>query len=364
VESRSCRMSVTFNDKSSFPFSSFFITGLQQLDSRREIDFRRRTRRTARSIAGASHVFQLDVDVDGDQFSICIDTIDNAFHDTDRGQAFDLVAMQWVRRYFKVNHNSAAIAAHPVLSQLRHKISPVGPFAPVRLNRPLGYMAPPRNDPDQGWSRADSLRRIRHARATPSVADYEKLARAPRTTDVHMAVPFYNDANLAELDEFRVEAVRAVRALGRPGNVGLVGDVPAALSDLALERVPLAEHLARLAATSVAVYLRGVHDCFSFKLCQYLALGLPMVGQPLIHDLGVDATEVGALRLLRHETADDIAEAVDTLLDDPTERLSLESESRNFYRNHVSPEETMRRILRAAVADQPSDQAMPQLHER
>ena len=41
-------------------------------------------------------------------------------------------------------------------------------------------------------------------------------------------------------------------------------------------------YLKNLARSKIAIYTRGCHDCLSFKFGEFLALGLPIVGQPLV----------------------------------------------------------------------------------
>lgn len=357
---------ITFYERGLFPFSSFFLTGLQRLDELGEISLTIRRRGPQPPVGRIALSLLLDIEVEGDSFSVCIDTRDQArpdadiqFRDADGGHAFDPGLLERVRWYFKVNHNGQAIDRAPELQEHKHKIIPAGVFTPVRSNNFLRYLALPNKDPENGWARRDALRRLKHIRRTSTMDRVSRIRSGPRREDLFFVIPYYGEPGLAEMDEYRVELVHALKALpGIQATIGLVGNLPPALSDLQLDMMPMHTHVARVGQARLAVYIRGVHNCLSFKLGQYLAFGLPVVGQPLFNNLGVDeVAQGGAFDHLCHETPAEIADAVGALLGNRAALEIAANASATFYDNHGAPTPTMRRILSHALRREPTNEA-------
>ena len=360
------RPHITFYERGLFQFSSFFLTGLQKLDKFGEIRLTIRRRGPQPPVGRIALSLLLDVEMDGDSFSICIDTRDQArpdadirFRDADGGHAFDPGLLERVRWYFKVNYNAQAIGRAPELQEHKHKIIPAGVFTPVRSGNYLRYLALPNKDPENGWARIDALKRLKHIRRTSTLDRISRVRSGPRREDLFFVVPYYAEAGLEQMDEYRVELVQALKALkGIQATIGLFGNLPPALSDLKLDRMPMHTHTARVGQARLGVYIRGVHNCLSFKLGQYMAFGLPVVGQPLFNDPGVDEVAQGrAFDHLCHEAPAEIADAAGALLGDRAALETAADASRTFYDNHGAPVPTMRRILSQALqrAAEPTD---------
>jgi hypothetical protein len=356
---------VTFYERGLFQFSSFFLTGLQKLDELGEISLTIRRRGPQPPVGRIALSLLLDIEMGGDSFSICIDTRDQArpdadirFRDADGGHAFDPGLLERVRWYFKVNYNAQAIGRAPELQEHKHKIIPAGVFTPVRSSNYLRYLALPDKDPENGWARRDAFRRLRHIRRTSTMDGVSRIRSGPRREDLFFVVPYYGEPGLEEMDEYRVELAQALKALkGIEATIGLVGNLPPALSDLKLDLMPMHTHVARIGQARLAVYIRGVHNCLSFKLGQYLAFGLPLVGQPLFNDLGVaEVAQGGAFDHLCHEAPAEIADAVGALLGDRAALGTAANASGTFYDNHGAPVPTMRRILGHALQREPTDE--------
>ena len=57
--------------------------------------------------------------------------------------------------------------------------------------------------------------------------------------------------------------------------------LPGKFASLQLMPYTLKEYLGLLAKSRIAIYVRGLHDCLSFKFGHLLSLGLPIVGQTI-----------------------------------------------------------------------------------
>lgn len=278
------RFRITYYDFNNLLYASFYLLGFEENARELGYDFvvsrsyPRWAHETA-SAGGREHVLLFDVASRGRSFHFCIDTRDSRLREN--GQGYDTALLDTVDLYFKVNYSRDAIEADPVLAPTAHRIAPVLPFFPLRP--PLWRYRPRlRPEPAAGWSGREAARRVKHLRDMPTLAWMVGRRRVRPVRDVFFVVNHYGD-DLPET-EFRLKMIRELRRRSGLASVAGIAErdtVPRSLSDLVVPRLSLRSYLREVAASRVAIYVRGMHDCLSFKLGQILALGKPVVGQTL-----------------------------------------------------------------------------------
>jgi Glycosyl transferases group 1 len=283
-----------------------------------------------------------------ESFYFCIDTRDSA-DVLPRGEGLrHLPLLDVVKYYFKVNFSQRLVDSDPDLSAYASKILPAAPFFPVatqamrlRLPRLTPY-------PAALWGPEDVLLRFKGNTRMRPPQHVLKLRQCTKTHDVFFVSTYYPEANHAPWMEFRYETMREIRRqAGIRSICGFVSnsDLPGKFADLRLRKLPFARYMRSLAAAKIAVYVRGLHDCVSFKFSEFLALGLPIVGQSVVNDVEVILRSGQLREQLRFDTPKEIVERVGQLLANDAERAALAAENMRLFDSHLSPEVVTRRIL-------------------
>jgi hypothetical protein len=253
-----------------------------------------------------------------------------------------------VKYYFKVNFSQHLVDNDPGLNAYASKILPAAPFFPV-ATQALRFRLPRlRPYPAASWGAQDVLLRFKGNVRMRSLQQLLKLRQCTKTHDVFFVSRYYAQAHHAPWMEFRYEIMREIRQQAGIHSVcGFVGgsDLPRKFADLRMPKLSFARYMRCLAAAKMAVYVRGLHDCVSFKFSESLALGLPIVGQSVANDVEV-VLRSGQLReQLRFDTPTDIAARVGELLANDEELARLGAESVRLFDAHLSPEVVTRRML-------------------
>ncbi len=113
--------------------------------------------------------------------------------------------------------------------------------------------------------------------------------RGPRAKvrDFTFLVAYYPRPHHAHDNEFRLELIRKLREDRSLSGIAAFAShhpIPAPYSAYAADFISVRRLLDMYATSRVGVYVRGMHDCLSLKLGQYLALGLPIAGQSISLD--------------------------------------------------------------------------------
>lgn len=244
-----------------------------------------------------------------------------------------------VDHYFKGNHDPDAIAAIGLEPALAARVRPLGaPFAPLRL--PLWTHRPAlRPVPELRWGRRDVARRVRQLVQLPSLAFLRSLRAVPKTHDVTFSLRLYRQAHHSEINEFRVEVGR--RLLEHPdidADVSFMGRSSGWVQKLLSSKPSPRQYLARLASSRVGVYVWGAHRCLSFKLCEQLAVGLPVIGQPIPQDRAHLAGLDGFDRQFRYDDPVKLVEAVAEALENRKWLESTAASNAALFDRQLAPE--------------------------
>jgi len=342
------RARITYYDFSSLLYSSYYLSGFQENTSAFDYEFRVAKSAPADSLAGtdAAYVLLFEATLPSGRFAFCIDTRDRGYT---TGSAYDTTLLGKVAYYFKVNYNGDAIAADPELRPFAGRIVPVLPFFPVRPAGALRYV--PRLTPCRtaAWTFTDALRRMKHLRDTMPLERIRQLGDGPTELDLFFVINITGKSAHGDDDAYRHRLAREIqRRRDVIAKVGLVsrGLMPRAYSDLQVRPYALKEYLAQLSRAKVAIYVRGLHDCLSFKLGQLLALGKPIVGQRILNNRD---------RLMSHARFDEqfgfeepeaiVARALE-LLENAEERAQLAEANRRTFDASFTPRAVVAEVLR------------------
>jgi hypothetical protein len=102
-------------------------------------------------------------------------------------------------------------------------------------------------------------------------------------------------------------------------------------------------YLRLLKKSAVAIYTRGLHQSLAFKLAEYLAAGLCIVSEPLLHELPVPL-EAG-VHYLPFTTHEECIRQCRWLLDNPAEAAAIRKANVCYYQRYVEPQSHVRLLL-------------------
>lgn len=287
---------------------------------------------------------------DGEEFFFCIDTRDS--HSTaGTGKGYHLPLLQKFRYYFKVNYRKGSIEGDVNLAPHAHKIMPISPFFPTKLSSAWSYLPSPYSSIDDGWDFRGAVKRLRQIRALPSLDKLRALRKRPKIRDVFFVVGHYDGHE--QDNEFRYQIMDELRR--RPhirSSLGFVGrNLPGKYRELQIDReIPLYAYLSEVAASRVAVYVRGVHDCLSFKFGQLLAMGMPMVGQPILNNRENLMANPHFDTQFAYEAPLEIVERIEQLLARSEELERIGQSNASVFDAKYTPEQVVSEVLNYMAA--------------
>ena len=346
------RIHITYYDIADLNYASFFLAGLHLHAeigtlafsvSKRQPDGLKEISNGDQWQDILSTILLFKFTRDGDVFHFCIDTRDsNTSGGT--GKGFHLPLLKQVRYYFKVNYNRRAIESDNYLAQHAHKIIPLSPFFPTRLPKIWPYI--PSLFPPTGTSFKGAVNRVRQLKVLSTLDDVRILRKRPKVRDVFFVVSYY-DRHERE-NEFRYQIISELRSRSHiRSHVGFVGrNLPGRYRELQIDReLPLYEYLAEIASSRVALYVRGVHDCLSFKFGQLLAMGMPMVGQPILNNRDKLMANPYFDVQFAYENPREIVDRVEQLLGTPEELGRIGDSNAAVFDLRYTPEKVVGELL-------------------
>lgn len=288
---------ITYFDFNAIAYSSYFVTGF--FENRPDYDYtfeistaipaivkQTCTKKKWRQILSSICVFKFQTG--HEVFYFCIDARDSCRADENRGNGFHLPLLERVKYYFKVNYNLPAIQEDNRLSRYKEKILPILPFFGVKCPK-LEHRLP-RVFPSKSinWTFRDAYRRIKRRGQMPSLDQIRRLRPTPKQYDIFFVLKYYDHPAHSAHNLLRYKIMQAIsETAGITSMVGFVSPKEISIKPynaLRLKTFPLMDYLRMLASSRVAIYVRGLHDCVSFKFSQLLMLGLPVVGQRLTNN--------------------------------------------------------------------------------
>lgn len=343
---------ITYYDLAELNYASFFLAGLYRLADQGVLTLTVSNRRPEvlenmpdaeqwRPILFSVLLFRFAC---GDEaFYFCIDTRDSN-KAVDNGRGYHLPLLDRVKVYFKVNYNAHEIERDSQLARHAYKIIAVPLFFPTRLPTIMPYIPFLLFQVGTGLRRL--VHRVRQLKSLSDLDDLRALRNRPKVRDLLFLVHFY--APHERENEFRYQIMSDLRA--RPHircHMGFVGrDLPGKYREFQIDRhLPLDTYLSELAASRIALYVRGMHDCHSFKLGQLLAMGMPIVGQPILNNQAMLMANPHFDIQFAYEHPREIVNRIEVLLEQPEELQRLGVSNAAVFDHCYTPEKIMGELL-------------------
>ena len=151
---------------------------------------------------------------------------------------------------------------------------------------------------------------------------------------------YYDQDHHVQTTQLRARLVRALRertdlhvVAGLVSNKPLSGD----LADLQMAPLSYPDYLRNLARARIVIYIRGVHDCHSFKLPEYLAMGKPIVGQRLLNNADTLYANAHFDEQFAFEEAAEIVDTVAQRLADPPWLDAISAANAHTFDEEIGP---------------------------
>jgi hypothetical protein len=264
-------------------------------------------------------------------------------------------AAAWADVYGQVNHGGSGGIGDAATAI----VVPIGPSFGVRAwnvsaaaieaprtwwqLRQRGHDRPSAREHVKPWW-AQAVRRVPEASYRPATSSDDYLFFVGWAWDKHQAV------NAARAPFVR--AGRSLRSITFEGGFaprrGPMRPEEASLQ--ASRHYPLRDYLDRLGRSVVALNTPAVHDCFGWKLGEYLALGKAVVSLPLTRTGPAPLVDGQELVVVDGSEAAIVA-AVEELAADRARRHELERAARAYYDRWLRPDVVAARLLDALAAE-------------
>lgn len=282
------------------------------------------------------HINLFEAQVEGQTFLFCIDTHDSC----ERSTGYNELLLKAVKYYFKVNYNEAEIAQDPELRAQARKIVPAPTFFPVKTTHSAAFL--PRSLPNDrtNWTAGRSWSRIKRIRQIPALHDLKQLRTEPKEIDVFFVVTYYTKDHHSHIADTRLQLVESL--VDHPDIHAVAGllsnkPMPPHLERLRVERMDRKRYLNNLARARLAIYVRGPHDCLSFKLGELLAMGKPIVGQKLLNNAAAYYKYPYFTEQFNYESSEEIVERIGTLLQDEVQLADIARSNAAVFDSHLTP---------------------------
>lgn len=228
-------------------------------------------------------IFLFMVKAGRESLCFCIDTRDS--NTTSVGEGYHLPLLKRVDLYFKVNYHERVIREDDNLAPFADKIKPVRPFFPVRPQKALALVPNALVCRTAGWTLNDTVRRVKYLLQIPTLNEVASLRKSKKTYDLVFLTTYYDDH--PDLNEFRYQLMKEIQSCKQiNGSIGFASKLPLPGKFAEFQRKPmwLMPYLRHVANSKIAIYVRGVGDCVSFKFSQQLCMGMPVIGQKIINN--------------------------------------------------------------------------------
>ena len=285
-----------------------------------------------------------------EEFYFCIDTRDSCDANPNKGNGYHLPLLKKVRYYFKVNYNIDAINNDPNLRDFANKIIPALPFFSIKCPTLLPYRPRIISCSTVAWTWKDTVQRVRMLKGMLPLEQVRHMRNSVKDLDIFFVLNYYHQKVHSADNEFRYQIMKEIQK--HPNINSLVGFtshekiVPDKYADLQLKPYSLEEYLGCLAKSRIAIYVRGLHNCLSFKFSQLLLLGMPIVGQTVHNNEdNIMNNELFDEQFAFDDPKEIVQEAI-KLLDDPEKQMALGESNANVFDTKFTPKAVVSDILR------------------
>jgi hypothetical protein len=350
--------SITYYDLNDLEYSSYYLTGFYQNSELFDYEF---------SVSNTAPSFLFNPMMGGkwkdifyiclfkarlstEEFYFCIDTRDIYTANLETGEGYHLPLLKKVRYYFKVNYNIDAIKNDPNLQEFKNKIIPVLPCFPIKPPKLLPYL--PRILPCSliAWGMMDGLQRGRILSSLIPIKQLIQMRTIKKDLDIFFVLGFYNSEKHSTANEFRYSVMKEIQE--HPEIKSLVGFIsyektlPGKYRELQVKPYAYEQYLHILARARIGIYVRGLHQCFSFKFGQMLSLGMPIVGQTIYNNRKTIMSNEYFCEQFAYDDPKTIVQEAIKLLGNPEKQFRLGTSNANIFDAKFSPKAVVSDIFR------------------
>ncbi|MBN1466511.1 hypothetical protein JXA02_12155 [candidate division KSB1 bacterium] len=327
-------------------YSSFYLAGFADWAKKHACDFviakqlpaeLRRSLSSANSVNLLFAICPFKMECADKAFYFCIDALDRS----QMNGGFHLPLLEMVRYYFKVNYNFGDITADERLRRHAQVIRPVLPCCPIRGSdsaRIVRVLSLPGAAPLQNLG--ESLKRAKYLSSMLTLAQLRRTRGLQKCHDIFFVSSFYQGEQHAAVNEFRYRIMKEIKrhrdvkaVIGFSSQKRLEGK----FAPLQVKWMPLRHYLTTLARSRVGIYVRGLHNCISFKFGQLFSLGLPIVGQSICNNRDQIMNHPFFDEQFALDEAEDIADRAVELLHQPDKRHTLGLSNAHLFDSSFAP---------------------------
>ncbi|NWF90107.1 MAG: hypothetical protein HXY50_11690 [Ignavibacteriaceae bacterium] len=288
-----------------------------------------------------------EVTRENESFYFCIDTRDSNTSDINLGKGFHLPLLQSVKYYFKVNYNKSVINKEIDVIKHSQKIIPAWPFFPIKFTQPFLYR--PRLIPskDIHWTYFDLRKRIKFILRNLTLREIIDMRNSKKERDIFFVTNFYEGELHRADNEYRYKLIYELKKKSKLNSIsGFIGqNLPAKFKEFELPPFRIGDYLNELAKSKIGIYVRGLLNCISFKFGQYLALGLPIVGQQILNNKeNLMQYENFYLQFAYNEPKEIIEKAIE-LVQKPEMINTIGHSNAELFDKFFHPKKTVEKIL-------------------
>jgi hypothetical protein len=292
-------------------------------------------------------MLMIRIDADKSPAFAAIDVGDSS--DPARRYAYQVDVLQAVDIYFKSNVNRRSLTYAAGLSGDGPKIRDL-PFSfAVRPKPGLGLLANAFLRKANAAGVREFVDTIRTMRAMVPLSYFDRVRNRQKERDYTFLVSYYSHPDHKEDNDYRLELIRTLRedsSLNGVAAFASTAPIPSPYDKFTSPFVSMRMLLRMYATSRAAIYVRGLHDCLSFKLGQYLALGMPIAGQQIFLDNRFARAIPAFETQFQCATPNDIVRSLKQLLrESPVHADAIGQANLSYFRETVSPLRTAEYIV-------------------
>jgi len=334
-------MELIIYDLNDLKYSAYYIIGFIQFSKRSDISVRitstlpeilKETER--RNDCPAINPFTVIIRVTYNlkTFFIAIDT-------ADRNDALTLnwPVLEKVKYYFKVNYNLEALQLSDKPKIHLKKILPCLPFFPLKPSYIIPVIP---SILHLKTSMYNPYKWYKFFRRNKYLKFYQNLRSMKTEYDVYMELYYYDQANAKVCNEERLEVIRRLREdKSINAKVGFIEreKLPPEYAKYQVKKSSKTTYIQNLAKSNIFIYMRGLHNCISFKFGELMSIGRPIVGQPLANNRQELLSYPNMEVQFSYESPVEMLQQIKTLINDENLRDKLAKSNVNTFEKYLSP---------------------------
>lgn len=346
---------IIYYDFTNLHFSSFYLSGFQENAKLYNYDFII-SKKVPELLSDWSmrkgwidilfSIVLFKVCISKEEYYFCIDTRDS--NDSNIGKGYYLPLLEKVKYYFKVNYCLEKIINDSTLLKFTEKIIPISPFFPLKVPL-LSYLPKLFPERNTGWSTMDALRRLKYMNTFLSQDQIKKLRNVKKENDIFFVLRFYPEKIHEKDNEFRYQIMKEIKKYKNINAVvGFIVDEKSSHkpNEFILKEYNYKDYLIQLAKSRVAIYVRGLLNCLSFKFLQLIAMGMPIVGQSIINNTANLLTQPYFDEQFSYNSPGDIVGRAFELLNKPDRTRILSASNAHIFDSAFTPQIIILKLLK------------------